>query len=35
MIVKANHPQMYAELTTFFKLPGILADDERMIAAER
>ena len=29
MIVKANHPQMYAELATFFALPGILADDER------
>ena len=29
MIVKANHPQMYAELATFFTLPGILADDER------
>lgn len=28
MIVKANHPQMYAELATFFALPGILADDE-------
>ena len=29
MIVKANHPQMYAELTTCFKVPGILADDEQ------
>lgn len=28
MIVKENHPQMHAELATFFALPGILADDE-------
>ena len=29
MIVKANHPQMYQELATFFALPGIEADNER------
>ncbi len=28
MVVKKNHPQMYAELALFFELPGILADDE-------
>ena len=28
MIVKENHPQMHAELATFFALPGILADDD-------
>lgn len=28
MIVKENHPQMLAELASFFALPGILADDE-------
>jgi len=28
MVVKKNHPQMYAELALFFDLPGILADDE-------
>lgn len=29
MIVKRNHPQMYAEVATFFTLPGVLADAER------
>lgn len=29
MVVKANHPQMYAEVVTFFALPGVVADDER------
>jgi predicted transposase YbfD/YdcC len=28
MMVKKNHPQMYAELALFFELPAILADDE-------
>ena len=28
MICKQNHPQMYAELQTFFALPGIVADAE-------
>jgi predicted transposase YbfD/YdcC len=28
MVVKKNHPQMYAELALFFELPGILADAE-------
>ena len=28
MVVKKNHPQMYAELALFFELPGIVADDE-------
>jgi len=28
MVVKKNHPQMYAELALFFELPGILADNE-------
>jgi predicted transposase YbfD/YdcC len=28
MVVKKNHPQMYAELALFFELPGLLADDE-------
>jgi predicted transposase YbfD/YdcC len=28
MVVKKNHPQMYAELALFFELSGILADNE-------
>jgi predicted transposase YbfD/YdcC len=28
MVVKKNHPQMYAELALFFELPSIVADDE-------
>jgi hypothetical protein len=28
MVVKKNHPQMYAELALFFELSGIVADDE-------
>src|SRR5262245_28728860 len=28
MVVKKNHPQMYAELALFFEVPGIVADDE-------
>jgi hypothetical protein len=28
MMVKKNHPQMYAELALFFELPGILADNK-------
>jgi predicted transposase YbfD/YdcC len=28
MVVKKNHPQLYAELALFFDLPGIVADDE-------
>jgi len=28
MLVKKNHPQMYAELALFFHLPGIVADNE-------
>jgi predicted transposase YbfD/YdcC len=28
MVVKKNHPQMYAELARFFELPGIVADNE-------
>jgi predicted transposase YbfD/YdcC len=28
MVVKKNHPQMYAELALFFELPGIVADNE-------
>ena len=28
MVVKKNHPQMYAELALFYDLPGILADQE-------
>ena len=29
MVVKKNHPQMYAEIAMFFELPGIVADGER------
>jgi predicted transposase YbfD/YdcC len=29
MVVKKNHPQMYAELALFFEQPGILADAEQ------
>jgi predicted transposase YbfD/YdcC len=29
MVVKKNHPQLYAELQTFFTTPGIIADHER------
>ena len=29
MVVKKNHPQMYAEVATFFELPSIVADHER------
>jgi predicted transposase YbfD/YdcC len=29
MVVKKNHPQMYAELALFFELPGIVADNDR------
>jgi predicted transposase YbfD/YdcC len=28
MVVKKNHPQMYAELALFFEVPGVLADNE-------
>lgn len=28
MMVKKNHPQMYAEVATFFALPAIVADEE-------
>jgi len=29
MMVKKNHPQMYAEIATFFELEGIVADQEQ------
>ena len=31
MVVKKNHPQMYAELALFFEQPGILADAEQYV----